>query len=493
MCRIALFAFGWTIVCCNSVSAQSSMVQPIDWQPGRVTPASYSALPSSMQAGGPVAILVRNPGLSPGEPAFALADPTGAIQRLVEPTSGADLESRVGQIVRVKHDSGRTLLSSQLEFVGNHSGVIPAAYENRNSRPRPRPGVRTAQAGSVISEGVIAEEISVPGESQPIWRDEMEMSQSHSQGMSRGSCNCERCRAARGESFAPMDEGSFHGGMSCDCPQCRSRRGGLGWDCCICDAIFGDRRSQHTQCGPNGCNLDGFGDCNYECGAPYGNPGCCDFGGCQGDRWTRVNPGLIGSAEIIFFRAYDSEPDSSQSSKHETAGRFELGHMNETGRSWKVRYFRFDDPNFDGNNSLDLQYLDLIYAGRFTLGCNWRGELEGGVRWARVDDQFDNRYNRAFGPVIGGQLRAPCCLGTDLDWYGIARQSFQYGTEQNSGFYGTFAISEVQLGAEFQRCTCGGTGFARAFIEGQSWQGMEDEDSEDVGLFGFGFAIGLTR
>src|SRR5690606_8421893 len=135
-----------------------------------------------------------------------------------------------------------------------------------------------------------------------------------------------------------------------------------------------------SECGPGGCEMGncefgGYSDCNYNSGFANGNPCGCQFGGCQFgngqvDHWTRVNPGLIGSAEILFLRAYDSEPDSSTSSKHETAGRFELGHMNDTGRSWKVRYFRFDDPNFDGNNSLDLQYLDLIYAGRFTLGCN---------------------------------------------------------------------------------------------------------------------------
>lgn len=165
--------------------------------------------------------------------------------------------------------------------------------------------------------------------------------------------------------------------------------------------------------------------------------------------------------------------------------------MNACGRSWRVRYFEFADPNFDGNDYLQLEYLDLEYAGRFTLGCNWRGEIGAGLRWAQFDQQDANDYNDTIGLLIGGQLRGPCFFG--LESYGIARHSIQVGTEDDDDYYGTFTITELQLGLEYQRCMCGGIGFARGFLEAQSWQGPEDAAGEDVGLFGFGFALGMTR
>ena len=487
---------------CRREARQPARCRPGDRPPDRCEhpqPASLAVFAPSqadVKAAGPLAILVRNPGIEPGLPPYALADQSGAIQRYVEPTPGADLESHVGQTVRVKHDTGRTLLSTQLVFTETAGGVFLAAHEAPPRRPQhsnrtadfttPASAPSGQRAAGTIAPieiapiGIVAEEIStpVPDGGEPIWLDEMESPR----GAATGGCNCERCRAARGESFGP----------SCNCPECagrgRSSRRGFddgGWNCCICDALFGNGQSP---CGPSGCEQVGYGSdrCSVGCGSECG----CDL--CEnGDRWTRVQPGIIGSAEILLLRGYDSEPNSVSSTQHETGSRFELGYMNDSGRSWRVRYFEFNHPNFDGNNYLDLDYLDLEYAGRFTLGCNWRGELSGGLRWAQVDDEGDNLYEDPLGPVIGGQLRSPCCLGLEL--FGLARQSYQYGQEERDGDYGTFGITEIQLGLEYQTCACGGTGFGRAFIEGQSWQGIEDGDSEDAGLFGFGFAVGLTR
>lgn len=238
-------------------------------------------------------------------------------------------------------------------------------------------------------------------------------------------------------------------------------------------------------CGTGCCDCCGNGGCG--CGSACCGGGC----GCI-DNWCCVCPGITFLSEVIFLRSYDSEPNSSQDAEFETGSRWEIGYMNECGRSWRVRYFEFADPDFDGNNYLHLEYLDLEYAGRFTLGCNWRGELSGGLRWAQVDDEGDNLYEDTIGLVMGAQLRGPCFFG--LESYGIIRQSYQYGHEQRAtNDFGTFGISEMQLGLEYQTCFMGGIGFARSFLEAQSWQGIEDNDSEDAGLFGFGFSLGITR
>jgi hypothetical protein len=75
----------------------------------------------------PLARLVRNPDTSDGSPAFALTDQSGTIQRYVEPVPGIDLESYVGYAVIVRHDTGRTLLASQLELPGMEPASVPKA------------------------------------------------------------------------------------------------------------------------------------------------------------------------------------------------------------------------------------------------------------------------------------------------------------------------------------------------------------------------------
>ncbi|HJQ81653.1 MAG TPA: hypothetical protein VJ828_16945, partial [Lacipirellulaceae bacterium] len=65
---------------------------------------------------GPLARLVMNPDSISGAPPFALTDQTGNIQRYVEPVPGIDLSLYVDQVVVVRHDTGRTLLASQLEL-----------------------------------------------------------------------------------------------------------------------------------------------------------------------------------------------------------------------------------------------------------------------------------------------------------------------------------------------------------------------------------------
>src|SRR6476646_10190869 len=64
----------------------------------------------------PMARLIENPDQTDGAPPFALADQTGTVQRYVEPVPGIDLASHVGQLVVVRHDTGSTILASQLEL-----------------------------------------------------------------------------------------------------------------------------------------------------------------------------------------------------------------------------------------------------------------------------------------------------------------------------------------------------------------------------------------
>ncbi len=79
------------IVCCRSVQA-------IESQPGSI------------------ALLVRTATDDVSAPPYALLDQFGQVQRYVEPSPGIDLANYLGRRVRVLHDTGETLLASQLEL-----------------------------------------------------------------------------------------------------------------------------------------------------------------------------------------------------------------------------------------------------------------------------------------------------------------------------------------------------------------------------------------
>jgi hypothetical protein len=103
---------------------------PVDGSnPVRHSPPSTGSLEPVRR--GVLAKLVRNPDTSGGLPPFALTDQAGTIQRYVEPTAGVDLEPYVDQVVTVRHDTGRTLLASQLELP--HQPLVSLLDDSRDS------------------------------------------------------------------------------------------------------------------------------------------------------------------------------------------------------------------------------------------------------------------------------------------------------------------------------------------------------------------------
>ena len=207
-----------------------------------------------------------------------------------------------------------------------------------------------------------------------------------------------------------------------------------------------------------------------------------------------VNPcgRIIGQADVIWLRPHDSFPDTSTSTSAEAAQRYMVGYMNSEGRSLRVRFFELDHSDFD-EVRLDVETLDLEYAGQFRLGCNWEGEISGGLRWASyLDNDLD--YSDTIGPAIGIELRSDFFKKVDL--FTVARHSIQFGSGDSGGdsALGTFNITEIQLGVEGQRqLKNGSTGFLRFIFEAQTWSGVEDGESEDLGLVGIGFAAGIRR
>jgi hypothetical protein len=221
------------------------------------------------------------------------------------------------------------------------------------------------------------------------------------------------------------------------------------------------------------------GGCGAACGAD-----CCGCNSC----WCNTCCGCTFSAEALWLRAHDSEA-FEHDDDFQRATRWTLGYMNNCGREWRVRYFEYD-TELSSSDYVQLEYIDAEYAGRFTLGCNWRGELSGGIRWAQYDEEGDLQYADTYGPVLGALVYGPCCYG--LDSYASLRQSWQFGSAFDADF-GHFSVTEVQLGVQYNFCLCGGNGYLRGAVEVQKWEGVYEFDTQDLGLVGFGVAVGMTR
>ena len=166
--------------------------------------------------------LIHNPKQTAGLPKYALTDQSGTIQRYIEPVDGIQLEPYIGQVVVVRHDTGRTLLASQLELPDNLAiplGIQKATSPLNTTATRSdsfiqqlsyEEDVEPIPALTGNQHGWAAEEL--PADVEPVYLDEpSEGSYSYSQCC--GSCDggCDGC------SCHYRDRGLLAGIFDCGC------------------------------------------------------------------------------------------------------------------------------------------------------------------------------------------------------------------------------------------------------------------------------------
>jgi hypothetical protein len=253
-------------------------------------------------------------------------------------------------------------------------------------------------------------------------------------------------------------------------------------------------------CGSN-CGDGCGGDCD-SCGCGDG----CGDGCCDSSNWLCPCKACIFNADLLFFQVNNGNLDPGAPNTQNTgdaAYRFTLGRLNDNGRSIRVRYFNYNhdlDPIGAATGQLNMETLDLEAGRRFTLGGNWRGEINGGLRWAQLQQLSDFgggvtpalNYDSVGGPVVGLHLRGRKILRGESfinlrhAWlFGKGETAFGQGERQ-----GTFTISELQFGLEWNRQVRFGTLVARTMLEAQSW---DDGRHGNIGLIGGGFGLGLAR
>jgi hypothetical protein len=116
----------------------------------------------------PLARLIRNPEEASGGPKYALADQSGNIQRYVEPVPGIDLEPYVGYAVQVRHDTGRTLLASQLALPGQESESI--LDDSTATEPAPPTRAESLLRGLIEAPDPMASSTMASSSTGPTWQ-----------------------------------------------------------------------------------------------------------------------------------------------------------------------------------------------------------------------------------------------------------------------------------------------------------------------------------
>ncbi len=459
--------------------------------PSRQFPAATTQF--TLGAGrGPLARLVRNANTGDGSPPFALADQAGRIQRLVEPVPGIDLEPFVGQVVVVKHDTGRTILATQLELpprpllpmVGSSS----AAAATRSAAASPTRQVRFIDDDDttvqLISDGASGDvQQSAPAQ------DKSTLVNSSS-------------AAPHGDTIVG-DIQPLTGTPSNATTEALPAMGPLFPDFPTTDGLPADV---------------GFGEVCPNCGRQHGLAGCDGYPGEQvpyGTPMGRLGPlsgHCFADVQLNFLRLHLMEGSVGKlGERYELSPRFTLGYDGGDGIGGRVRYWLYDrqTPILGGGGlRVEMNVIDLEATHRFQVG---RSDLitAAGFRWAGIDlvdaDGDGVGTNLAgltaaadghtpIGNYQGGQLAGVygarwCILGGD--WAGSSHNDLVPGSLQDDNV----VVESVYVGLQYATCLRNCNLVGRLAFEMQNWHSdvlSQNAGADSLGFFGPGVHVGAT-
>jgi hypothetical protein len=424
----------------------------------------------------PLAYLIENPDQSDGASPYALTDQNGTIQRYVEPVPGIDLQPYLGQVVVVRHDSGPTLLASQLELP--NQPLYPMVGERGAGQYAGGPAFMPPRRGAMHRGVEQANFVDNDDSSVQLLPEELPDPNS-------------------GGNAAPLP---MIGGPGCSGQMMPPGMCGPG-----CECQFGDP----MQCGP-GCMQQYPGPMMSPYPTPYGGYPCnCDAGqpvNCN----QNCNSGSDGRAhfsadvELLFLRPRITEgPVGNLSQTYELSPRFILEARNGGGLDVRARYWHYGrstDALSDGDGQVRLEFdvLDLEAVHRIE-GRRSELSLAAGLRLANLQltDTIDERCgSHQIGLTMAADgLVQLCCLQNGYcGWVYGGRFSILGGDwdgDDNSVFINrevaddNLLVSELYVGAECARkcgnCNVGG----RVVFELQDWN--SDALASFAGIQSIGF------
>ncbi len=177
---------------------------------------------------------------------------------------------------------------------------------------------------------------------------------------------------------------------------------------------------------------------------------------------------------------------------YQTAGGLDIG----------MRWFWLDATTADPGSDYErvaMQTIDLTLGKPFEIGSGISASLTGGMRYAtyteyRTPASFLD-VPQAYGFMAGLEVNAG--LSEAFSIYGKGSSAIMYAPEYADGGFANydlgFNITEVELGVQFDRPMAnGGAFYARLAGVGKIWNGVSDNDSENMSAFGASLDVGVS-
>jgi hypothetical protein len=470
------------------------------WSTASYTPATYSGMNSpapretitepARARRGALARLIRNPDSSGGMPPFALTDQAGTIQRYVEPVDGISLEAYVDQVVVVRHDTGRTLLASQLELP--QQPLLPMLNESsatgRLIKPLSSP-VKLLDHQERIQRVQFADDDDATVELLP-------EKDSESQPAGPGGSTM---TGRQGDIVLPGGQDATG----------RETASGPVLETTIAE---GDKSIDGTLgegelIDPHAAEWNFLEPCP-ECGGHHSTPECSPAFDMRGGPVLYDNPPpsrLFVDVEFNFFRTHMIDTLIGKlSEKYEFSPRVTLG-FRDTGKlDGRARYWSYDhDTRSLAGGTLNVEFDVLDLEGTYLfLGQRSELLLASGLRMASID--LSEGGTTAGADLLGITLAADgrtclCEIDNGLftwayggrlsilggDWGGEAGNAFVTSLTQDDNVI----VHELHAGIDYAVCYRDFDFHTRFGFEMQNWQ-SDALTQNSIGILGPSFQFG---
>lgn len=238
-------------------------------------------------------------------------------------------------------------------------------------------------------------------------------------------------------------------------------------------------------------------------------PGCGVDACCGIDSrcWSNCDPccgygTFYGGCDLVLLRPYATEGALSPALPYEAGWRPWVGFQSARGWGLRARWLDYEVMGPSGNpgyvNGLELTAIDMELTGALDYG-RFHALLSGGFRYAEYTE-WDYWWNAlddpevrftGWGPTIGVQMVYDVLGGFGL--YSSLQQSMLFGDDKANEERNMLGWTEVQVGLQYTTQVGGWNVFARGGAEAQYHNGLATDDSQNTGLFGSFFSLGVNR
>lgn len=479
------------------------------------TGATAKRAPGGAAAGAPqqapLARVVRNPDESSGLPPFALTDNAGTIQRYVESVPGVDLEPYVGTVVRVRHDTGRTLLASQLELPpqplrpllapigGDLQGMIADVAEPIKIAARPPKRAKVVHPAEFVDDDDATVQLLAGAEEMLPDGGEIAAIPPSGDTVQHAPMEGESSYPASPDAM-PMEGGQIYG-ESMEMGAGPLEMGGPSMEMGMPGMEYGG-------------GMEGSMEVCPQCGGYHLPPG---YDGALGEAWgptcqcNRPRNRFYADVQFNFLRAHVMENFAGKlSEKYEFSPRVIVGFDGTGSVDGRARYWHYgrDTQVLYGGGSvrIDFDVVDIEVTRTVPLGES-AFLLAAGLRTANInleDDDGDGAGCDLLGMTVAADFHTLLCQAKRGEVVGVcgARLSIlggDWGRDSGSDFIPSrlqddnWVVDELYAGVAYETCFRKLDLHAQLGFEMQNWHSdvlSQFAGADSISFLGPGIEIG---